>query len=73
MKIPRRDCYPDGLFEFDTSDRSAPDNNPPAMLRLRVKEKVVVLGLISELLAMVANDDYSRSLTFSGKLTEVDE
>ena len=74
-----RNCYPDGLFEFDTSDRSAPDNNPPAMLRLRLREKDQMLGLVNELLAAIIDDqnggryDAKAVVVFSGKLTEVDE
>lgn len=69
----KRDCYPDGLFEFDTRDRSAPGENPPAMLRLRFHDKYDLMDLIEWAVRELRSQNCSPMYAFSGKLKEVDE
>ena len=64
--------YPDGLFEFDTSDRSA-ETGPPALLRLRLADRHELAQLLSKLAEAIVSGDEAICIPFSGKLTEVEE
>ena len=68
-----RIIYPNGIYEFDTSDRSAPNDNPPAMVRLVVTNKHEMAGMIDQLMRAILNHEDRISMSFSGKLTEVNE
>ena len=72
-KHTEREYYPDGLFEFDVGDRSAPGDDYPAMLRLAIQRKSEMIGLAHQLLVAIANSDERQVFTFSGKLRKVND